>query len=295
MFILFAVVALRRVEVNSFNRRQAAGIIFAFAALAVVPYAQNLALHGNPFWPERVPFVSTLFPYVHDGSTSGAATQRPLALVGAPQAQVFAMSLLEIDVPTTSNPRWLLDQGLPDGGLRMGGFWGFGVVVYLLVALSLLIAFRRRRGVVASIAGMGLLCFVAVLPQSNELRYYMFIPLTWAATIGMTYPLLRDRLPKAGAALLVVVLALFAYIASENRVYYQIKLVDYHDAAVASGAADWWPQLQRGRTYCVVDMFYIGLMMTGPTMSEYSIVDRSDAALCPAGTTVVTPDGVQAP
>jgi len=295
MFVLLAVVVLQSTALDRFSRRQAASIILIFATLAVAPYAKNAAMYGNPFWPERVPIAGALFPYVQDGSTAGAATGRPSSLVGAPQAQVFVESLFEIDVPTSNNPRWLLDQGLPGDGLRMGGFWGLGALMYLLVAFGLLIACRRRQGVIASIAGIGLLCLVAVLPQSNELRYYIFIPLTWAAAIGMMYPLLRDGFPRASIGILVLVLMLFGYMVSENLVYYKIKKVDYYDAAVASGAADWWPKLQQGRTYCVVNMLYKGFMITGPTMSEYSIVDRSEVALCPSGTILVTAAGIQGP
>jgi hypothetical protein len=64
---------------------------------------------------------------------------------------------------------------------------------------------------------------------------------------------------------------------------------------VASGAADWWPRLRHGSTYCVVHLPYQSLMMTGPTMTEFNIVDRSDPTLCPAGALVVTADGIAAP
>jgi hypothetical protein len=175
----------------------------------------------------------------------------------------------------------------------MGGFWGVGVVVFVVVAAGMLTICRGRRGTVACIAAMILLSLVSVLPQSHELRYFMFIPLVWAATVGMLYPDLRDRFPRAGLGLLVLVLALFGYMVSENLGYYRIGKVDYRDAAVSWGAADWWPRLHPGITYCVVDLSPIGIMMTGPTMSEYSIVDRSRASLCPSTTIVVTPAGIQ--
>jgi Tetratricopeptide repeat len=297
MLIFFAAIVLRSTAADRFSRRQAAAIILVFATLAATPYVKNLVAYGNPIWPTRVPIVGALFPYAIDATTTGAETQRPAVLIDAPQAEVFVQSLFEINVPTQyqNRPRWIIDQGNASDGFRMGGFWGFGVIVYLLVTFGMLIAYRRRAGIVASVAGIGLLCFVAVLPQSNELRYYMFIPLTWAATIGMLYPKLRDRFPRAGLGLLVLVLALFGHMVSQNWTYYQIEKIDYQDAAVAWGAAAWWPYLQQGQTYCVVDMLPIGIMMTGPTMSEYSIVDRSKVSLCPAGTIVVTTAGIQGP
>lgn len=295
MFVLLAVIVLRSAAADRFSRRQAAVIILVFATLAAAPYVKNLATCGNPFWPERVPIVGALFPYLIDGVTTGAALDRPASLKDSPQAQVFAQSLFEIDVPISyaDRPRWNYDQSSAapaSAGYRMGGFWGMGVIVYLVVTFGTLTACRRRAGIVASIAGVGLLGVVAVLPQSNELRYYMFIPLTWAATIGMLYPQLRKRFHRAGLGLLVLVLALFGYMVFENTAYYKIQKVDYRDATVAWGASYWWPQLQQGRTYCVADMAMhaIAIMMTGPTMSEYTIVSRSKASLCPAGTIVLT-------
>jgi hypothetical protein len=297
MFILFAAIVLRSRAADRFNRRQAAVVILVFATLAAAPYVKNLAVYGNPFWPTRVPIAGTLFPYVNDDSTAASDRERPAALKDAPQAQVFVQSLFEINVPTSypNRARWIIDQGDSSVAFRMGGFWGAGVVIYLLVTFGMLIAYRRRAGIVASVAGIGLLCFVAVLPVSNELRYYMFIPLTWAATIGMLYPHLRERFPHAALGLLGLVLVLFGYIVSENLTYYQIQNFDYRDAAVAWGAADWWPKLQPGKTYCVVDMLPIGIMMTGPTMHEFSIVDRTRVSLCPVGTIVVTTAGIQGP
>ena len=298
MFILFAAIVLRSRAADRFNRRQATAVILVFAAVAAAPYMKNLAVYGNPFWPTHVPIVGALFPYLSEDEAY-FETQRPASLMDAPQAEVFVQSLLEINVPTSypNRPRWIVDQGSTPTpvGFRMGGFWGIGVIVYLLITSGMLILFRRRAGVIVCGAGVGLLCLIAVLPASNNLRYYMFIPLTWAATIGMLYPQLRDRFPRAALGLLVLVLALFGHMVSENLAYYEIRKVDYRDAAVAWGAADWWPKLQQGKTYCVVDMIPIGIMMTGPTMHEFSIVDRSKVSLCPAGTIVVTKAGIQGP
>lgn len=297
MFILFAAVILRSKAMNKIGLGQAAAIILIFATVAAGPYVKNLVVYGNPFWPTRVPIVGTLFPYVTDDVTGAAESQRPPELKNAPQFQVFAESLFETRNPVRYDDRlrWTFDQWSPAVAHRMGGYWGAGVVIYLVLTGSMLIAYRRKAGIIASIAGIGILCLVAVLPQSNELRYYMFIPLTWAATIGMLYPQLRMRFPRAGGWLLVLVLALFGYMASENRQYYQIEALDNRDAAAVWGAAAWWPRLKQGETYCVVDMVPLGILMTGPSMSEYSIVDRSNASLCPAGTIVVTKAGIQRP
>ncbi len=225
MFILFAIVVLRSKAADRFNRRQVAVVFLVFATLAAAPYVKNLAVYGNPLWPTKVPLVGSLFPYIDDAAYF--ATQRPADLLDAPQAEVFFQSLFEINVPTSypNRLRWIVDQGSTptQAGFRMGGFWGVGVVVYLLITFGMLVAFRRRAGVIVSIAAFGVLCVISVIPASNNMRYYLFIPLTWAATIGMLYPELRDRFPRAALGLLGLVLVLFGYMVSENSAYYPIS------------------------------------------------------------------------
>lgn len=297
--VVLAFMVLRSPAAYRFSRRQAAIVVLVFAAVASAPYAKNLVVFGNPMWPVRVPIVGSMFPSLVDPAGAGVELDRPPQLKDAPQFQVFVESLFETRNPLryVDRPRWILDQfqWSPANAHRMGGFWGIGTAVYLLVTAAMLVLYRRRAGIVASVAGLALLCFVAILPQSNELRYFQFIPLLWAATIGMLYPPFRAAFPRAAAGLLLLVLALFGYIVSENWQYYQVAALDNRAAAIIWGADKWWARLEPGKTYCVVDMRPLGLLMTGPTLSEYSIVDRDRASLCPPGTIVVTRAGIQGP
>lgn len=295
IFVLFAAASLRPAFARRFGRRQVVVLLLAFAALASIPYAKNFALYGNPFWPEKVPVVGGLFPYTEDPVAYGVNEQRPASLKGAPQAELFVLSLFEIHQPTSYpyRPRWIIDQGNTVDGFRMGGFWGIGTVIYLVAMVTMLIVSAGRAGIVVSIWVAAVLGFTAFIPQSNELRYFMYIPLTWAATISMLYPRVRVKLPRVELGFLVLVLALFSYMVSENWTHYQIQKVDYQDAADAWGASQWWSLLSPGETYCVVDMLPIGILMTGPTMSEYSIVNRSSVSLCPPATILVTEAGIQ--
>ena len=178
----------------------------------------------------------------------------------------------------------------------MGGFWGLGVALSLVVTAGLLVWYRQRAGTVAALAGLALLGFVAILPQSNELRYFQFIPLSWAAAIGMLYPHLRLAHPRATIALLGLVLTMFGYVVSENLYYYYVTPQDSRAIASFFGVDRWWPLLEPGTTYCAVEMPVVtAFLMTGPTLNEYSIVARSDASLCPADATVVTKAGIQGP
>ena len=122
-----------------------------------------------------------------------------------------------------------------------------------------------------------------------------FIPLTLAATIGMLFPEIRTRFPWVGLSFLVLVLAMFGYMVSENSTYYQVTSKGWIEAATYWNATQFWTKFQIGQAYCAVNMQPIGILLTGPTMSEYTIIDRSKASLCPAGIPIVTYNGIQAP
>jgi hypothetical protein len=273
------------------SRRPAAALLILAAFLAALPYLENLYLYQNPFWPLRVPVAPELFPYVVD--TGNPDLPPPLQAYG--HVSLFIHSLFEIGHPTSydDRPRWIIDQGNAWIAFRSGGFWGAGVVFYLLATATMLLVHDRKRGIVACIALLGLLTLVAVLPQSYELRYYLFIPLLWAAAIAMTFPSLKKAAPRAALLFLLIALGLFAYMASENRTYYEISRIDYRAAAENWGAPAYWDNMQPGETYCAVGMAPIGLFLTGPTMSEYKIFDRTVEALCPTDSIVLTQDGAQ--
>ena len=292
VWCLFFAVSLRRSRGEASSLPRALVPLAAAALLAALPYLKNFAVYRNPFWPLPMPIMTQSFPYSVDPHFMA---QRPPPLKDVSQPGLFIHSLFEIDHPTHYNdrPRWIIDQGNAWIAFRMGGFWNVGVAAYLLSTMIMLVVRDRRTGAVASVVTLGVLCFVAFLPQSHELRYYQFIPLSWAAAIGILFPSFRTKTPMGALAFLITATGFFAYMVHENRVYYRVSKVDYMIAAREWGATKWWDKLERGQTYCAVDMVPLGILLTGPTMSEYSIVDRSREALCPPGTTVLTRDGLR--
>jgi hypothetical protein len=301
-FCMFAILGWRSTRPLGVSRRQFATLLVLAVSLASIPYLKNFFVYGNPFWPVRIPVIGDMFPYIRNQLTDDAATQKPYALRDLGQFPLFVRSLFEIDVPTTypNMARWSIDQwglGPNSLGFRMGGFWVTGVVTYLASTIAMLFVLGRRTAIVAGVSIIGVVSFVGFLPQAHELRYYMFIPLTLAAAFGMLFPYVRVALPKAALVLPIMVLVLFFQMVSENATYYKIENVGYVRAAQDWGAADWWSKLQRGQTYCTVGfgMMARSILMTGPTMSEYKIVVRSTWSLCPAGSIVITTDGIQGP
>lgn len=292
-FGLFTIVGLSRTPNAGLNRRQVATILFVAGMLAALPYLKNLYFYANPFWPVRVPLAPDLFPYLETGQIDKSDLPPPLRNYG--QVSLFIRSLFEINHPTSydDRPRWIIDQGNAWIAYRSGGFWGAGVVFYLLTAAAMLVTTSRNRGIVACLVFIGVLSLVALLPQSYELRYYLFIPLTWAAAIGMAFPAFRQAAPVAGLLFLLAAMGLFAHMASENRTYYATNRLDYRTTADNWGAPFYWAKMRPGISYCAAGMAPIGILLTGPTMAEFSVLDRTREELCPEGSTVLAPDGAQ--
>jgi tetratricopeptide (TPR) repeat protein len=289
VFCLYAAVCLRAPGRFGLGRKRLALILIAAALLAALPYLKNFVQYGNPFWPVKIPFLPRL-PFVEDEVAQGAAKQTPPPLLHYSGVRLFLHSLFEIDHPTSypHRPRWIIDQGNAWISFRMGGFWGIGAAIYLAATLFLLALYDRRAGIAAGLAWVGLLCAVAALPQSHDLRYYLFIPLVWAAAIGMLFPRFQQKLPRVALASLLLVAGLFGYMVSENWTHYRIERRSHLDAARELGASAYWSLLSPGRRYCAVDMVPMGILLTGPTLTEYAIADRSKRELCPEGAIVLT-------
>jgi hypothetical protein len=279
---------LRTPRVAGLSRRRVAGYSAVMALVALAPYLKNLVVFRNPFWPLRLPLVGDWFPYTNDALT-GAVAERPPSVQTASQIQLFLRSVFELDQPTEypNRLRWVLDQGGTIDGFRMGGFWGIAAMVYVPVVVLMLVVCHGKRGWGVSAAALGALGLVGMLPQSHELRYYLFIPLCGAGCVGMLFPHFKRAAPHAAMALIALVVGLFVHMVVENRAHYAIDRVDQAAAAQAWGAAAWWPKLRPGVTYCAVNMVPMGLLMTGPTLSEFRIVDRSRADDCPSGSQII--------
>lgn len=287
-FAVFAWLSLRPPQIAGVSRARAASYQAAIGLVAAAPYLKNLLVFKNPFWPLRLPLIGDWFPYTND-ALRGAIRERPILMRSTSQLELFARSLFEIDQPTTypDRLRWIIDQGGTVEGFRMGGYWGVAALVYAIAVPCLLVVCHGKRGWAASAVVLGAFLVVAHLPQSHELRYYMFIPLTGAACVGLLFPRFERAAPHAAMGLLALLLGLFVHMVVENLPHYKISRVDQVDAARAWGATLWWPKLRRGETYCAVDMLPIGMLLTGPTLSEFAIVDRSRAELCPRGSRII--------
>ena len=291
------------------------GLVLAAALLSAAPYIKNMALYGNPFWPvglsseaaaspaapaaaaksPAAPATAKGLPYELD-LRSAYKGERPPPLENLSEGLLFLHSLFEINHPTsyTYRPRWEIDQGRAWIAYRMGGFWNVAVVVDLLAIAAMALLFDRRKGIVLSAGGVLLLGLTAFLPKSHELRYYLFLPLCWAATIAMLFEPLRRKYVRTAFFGLLVFAGLFAYMCKVNRIHYQIVRQGYLDAANALGGSSWWPKLKHGERYCAVDM-QRSILMTGPTLSEFRVMESNDPQSCPKGSVIIEDGFVEGP
>jgi hypothetical protein len=268
-------------------RRRLALVLWALL-VAGAPYLKNLLAYHNPTWPGGIPALKNYFPSLID-TRSMQKLQSPPPLKDSSHAALFFRSLFEINHPTSypNRERWIIDQGNAWIAYRSGGFWVVGVITATLAAILLGFLSAPRHGFIIAAAIAALWCVVSVLPQSHELRYFQFLPLSVAAVVAMMIPRVRSNYPAASLAILILILGEFVWISKVNQAYYRVERVGYQQAAEAWGMEAIWKTLEPDRTYCAVGFEPAGFLLTGPTMREFHIIDRPETGLCPPGVTVL--------
>jgi hypothetical protein len=268
-------------------RRLLAWVFIALLA-AMLPYLKNLAVYHNPTWPGGIPALKGTFPSLIDTGLM-QQLQSPPPLRDSSRVSLFLHSIFEIGHPTSypNRERWIIDQGNAEIAYRSGGFWVVGVITASLAAILLGFLSAPRHGFIIAAALGTLWCLVSVLPQSHELRYFQFLPLTVAALVAMLIPLVRQHYPAVTLAILSLVLGEFVWISKVNRAYYRVERVGYEQAAEWWGVRPFWSVLEPGQTYCAVGFEPVAFLLTGPTMREFHIIDRPEVGLCPPNVTVL--------
>ena len=60
------------IQSSAERSRHARWLLTAACLIAVLPYLKNMLVHGNPFWPMKLPLVGDMFPYALDTSTGAS-------------------------------------------------------------------------------------------------------------------------------------------------------------------------------------------------------------------------------
>lgn len=132
----------------------------------------NLTLHHNPYYPMKLSLGGLTFPGVEE-----VYSHAPPYLERAPRPVRWLYSVLEVGIRPFGEPRrWTVDQWMPAGstGNRMGGFFNAYAVFHAALLGRLALWKGSRPARVAALAFAALTAAASLLPQSHELRYYMF-------------------------------------------------------------------------------------------------------------------------
>jgi hypothetical protein len=175
---------------------------------------KNLILLGNPVYPVELSLLGHALP-----SAEARYSFAPAWLVHAPQPARFFASVLELGLPPfarSTEARYSVDQYLPPSypGSRLGGTLGAGMLAFALLFAFSAWRLKARRRVLLTFAAFTAL--TSVLPQSHELRYTLYWPLSLAAlaiTTGYTL------LPRATLTLSLLLPAAVALITRGEWLY----------------------------------------------------------------------------
>jgi hypothetical protein len=156
---------------RSLLKKRLAILVLAAPVVFATP-TKNVIVHGNPVWPVELRLLGRSLPHAEEAYDSS-----PHHLAGASRPVRFVRSILEVDNrPIATRSRWSLDQWTPpdEPGYRMGGFFGAYVLVNLGALAFAVVRRRDRDTTVAGILFAGATVVASLVPQSHELRYYLF-------------------------------------------------------------------------------------------------------------------------
>jgi hypothetical protein len=254
------------------SRRFAAATAIGLVLVGGAWPARNLVRFGNPVYPVEFPLASGLFPNaIIDADSSWLNT--PHWLHPTPRPVRFAISVLEANrLRSAETYRWSLDQaGALDptrsAHTRMGGW--FPVTVLALVFGT---AFAVRAGLVSTLALVAFALSVlaaACLPQSHELRYWLFVPLCLAIWTACALPR-APRVARRALQAVLVCAAAWVLVAVDP---FSLDTRAPAELAPKRARAFWREQTARGATEprVVCGEMPRTLFWAGPTFREFRV------------------------
>ena len=183
LFVVFAFLFFLKMffEIKKPSFKNIAIVAFLWM-IVFFPQIRNLIVYQNPIYPQKPPLLSTLMP--NGTQENKYEDQGPEYLKGSLNSVKFAYSFFEINAYDAKRPLlWTIDQGdvlSSSKSFRMGGYFFVNILFWLVLSIVLL----RLKGISDTIKtpkvfGSILLLTVVVscMPQSHELRYWLFIPI----------------------------------------------------------------------------------------------------------------------
>jgi hypothetical protein len=202
---VLAVTAARRAP----GRGARLALVAVALPLVLATPIKNVIRHGNPVWPVELHVLGRSLPHVE-----GAYASSPRWLEDVPRPVRWGASVLELGLePIASHHRWSIDQWTPpsEPGYRMGGFFGAYAVVNLAGLIAAALVSRSRESRIAAAFAGGATVVASLMPQSHELRYYLFWMLLLVALNLSVWS--REREREARSARATTAMALVASLA----------------------------------------------------------------------------------
>ena len=204
--VLAAATVLIAAALRRDSKRRARLLVIALALpLVLATPLKNVVHHGNPVWPVELNVLGKSLPHAE-----GAYASSPAWLENVPRPVRWGASVIELGLhPIAEHHRWTIDQWTPpsEPGYRMGGFFGAYVVVNVAALLFAAFVRRTREAKVAAWFAGGATLIASLVPQSHELRYYLFWMLLLVALNLVVWS--RERRAVTG----LVALGAFAIVA----------------------------------------------------------------------------------
>ncbi len=188
-FLLFAILNIRREGLNKNIWGRFFTVLILSSILSFSTFIKNSFIYGNPIYPIQysIPALNVHLPgpEIEYKNYPGYADrfgifQRPI---------YFALSISEYDwIIRGVDPFYKIETGMGDNPkkyspARTGGWWGLGVVISLSIIFGMLIIrklpkFKARELDLFPLSLFGAITLLtAFMPQSHELRYFLYWPL----------------------------------------------------------------------------------------------------------------------
>lgn len=226
---------------------------------------RNIYLYNNPFYPLKSPVLSSVFSN-QKMDTSPNIAQTPKTLFEYPNTIKFLLSSLELTrLDLSQKMNWSIDQyakgGTSNINHRMGG-WNI-----LIGLLWIFIIFQYRKNIVNSWPFITMILIVSILPQSHELRYWLFIPLVLSLLITRMISGIRR---KTRQFRLIIAYVLVCFIIVLIDVHPKFRFNSIGEIA-PTAARDFWKRADIYKEYRICDLpneiFY-----SGPNLNTYKVI-----------------------
>jgi len=261
--------------------------IYYFGALALgcvailwLPF-RSIILFGNPLYPVHL----DIFGYILPGTLHTSDFRNPIYLKHYPQFLKWVVSVSEYHAYDLSPVPYSIGQGhAPTSAMsfRMGGYLFVYVCINLMLFLILVIRRHKPFGILAS--AIALTGLVAILPASQELRYFSFWMITLVScVIYMLWA--NQQLGQMRLIYAIVCFGCFWFVASITGYAYlkpQGFSMDWVSRQIRF-EEKFLPLIQPGHSYCLVNFGPYAIVAAPafhPKLRPYKIYVNDNQANC---------------